>query len=180
MAKGELQFRFATRLEPLPSATGMTHIAPVPDEIAAAWKKAKVRRLVGTLNGVPVKRALQNHADGGSFIMLGRPLLKEAGAGPKSTVMFVLGPDPTPDELEVPAELVTALDHDPEAKARWDGFTVGRKRSLLHYVTSAKQEATRIRRAVELTRMLSSYGLSTDLQPPSHKTVRPSSDKERP
>ncbi len=174
MAKASLQFRFVTRLEPLPSATGVTHIAPVPAEIASAWKKAKVRRLMGSLNGVPVKRALQNHADGGSFIMLGRPLLKEAGAGSKSAVVFDLGPDPTPDELDVPDEMVAALDQDPEARARWDAFTVGRRRSLLHYVTSAKQEATRIKRAIELTHKLRTYSLSSDVQPASRAPTRPS------
>ncbi len=162
MPKGRLHFRFTSRLVPFPSATGMTHIAPVPEDIAATWKAAKVRRLAGTLNGMPVRRALQSHADGGAFIMLGRPLLKEAGLTPKSTLVWDLAPDPKPEDLDIPDELSLALDQDPEARARWESFTLGRRRSLTYYVASAKQESTRIKRSVELTHKLRTHTLYGD------------------
>lgn len=146
----------------MPSATGVTQIAPVPDEMAAAWKKAGVRRLEGTLNGLPVKRALQSHADGGSFIMLGRPMLKEAGAGPRATVRFELWPDPAPDTLDLPPEFVEVLSQDDGARARWQTFTVGMQRSLLSYVTSARREETRIRRSLELATKIRERGLHSD------------------
>lgn len=57
MPAGKLAFRFTARLVRLDQ--GMPyHALPVPDDIAAAWKKAKVRRLTGSFNGHPAKRAL--------------------------------------------------------------------------------------------------------------------------
>lgn len=163
MKKNALRFEFAARLEPLPSATGVTQIAPVPEEIAQAWKDAGIRRLVGTVNGHPARRALQNHADGGSFIMLGRPLLKEAGAGVRSTVRMVFEPDPDPDALDMPAEFAAVLEQDEAARTRWETFTTGMQRSLLLYVTSAKREETRIRRSLDLARKIRGRRLHGDL-----------------
>jgi hypothetical protein len=167
-----LRFRFVARLERLPSATGLTQIAPVPDEMAAAWKQAGVKRLVGTVNGHAVKRALQNHAEGGSYVMIGRPLLKEIGAGLRSTLTFDLAPDPTPDAIDMPPEFAEVLRQDAAAAARWSTFTVGRQRSLLHYVTGAKQEATRIRRSLELAVKIREHRLASDLGAP--RRTRPS------
>jgi hypothetical protein len=161
--KNALRFEFAARLERLPSATGMTQIAPVPEEAAQAWKRAGIRRLIGTANGHPVKRALQNHADGGSFVMLGRPLLKEIGASVRSTVRLVLEPDPNPDALDLPAEFAAVLEQDEAAHTRWRTFTTGFQRSLLHYVSSAKREETRIRRSLELADKIRNRRLHSDL-----------------
>jgi len=138
------------------------HLLPVPEAIAAAFKAAKVRRLVGTINGHAIKRALQNHADGDSFILLGQPLLAEIGLKRGSIVKVQLKPDPAPDELELPEEFATALAQDAAARARWETFTPGRRRSLLYYVSSAKQEATRIKRSIELTRKIRTHTLYGD------------------
>jgi hypothetical protein len=138
------------------------HILPVPDAIAAAFKKAKVRRLIGTINGQPIKRALQNHADGGSFLILGRPLLRELGLKRDAVATVELKPDPKPDAVEMPDELAVALAQDAAARARWATFTPGLQRSLIYYVTSAKQEATRIKRSVELATKIRTRGLYSD------------------
>lgn len=165
MKKRALRFEFAARLERLPSATGMTQIAPVPEEAARAWKEAGIRRLVGTANGHSIKRALQNHADGGSFVMLGRPLLKEIGAGLRSTIRFALEPDPEPDAIDMPSEFAEVLAQDEAARGRWQTFTTGFQRSLLHYVMSAKREETRIRRALDLADKIRNRRLHSDLAP---------------
>ena len=138
------------------------HLIPVPDQAAAAFKAAKVRRLVGTVNGQPIKRALQNHADGGSFLILGHPLLRELGLERGATVTVELKPDPTPDAVEMPEELAAVLAQDAAAQARWRTFTAGRRRSLIYYVTSAKQEPTRIKRSLELARKIRTHSLYSD------------------
>jgi hypothetical protein len=138
------------------------HLLPVPASIAAAFKAAKVRRLIGTINRHPINRALQNHADGGSFLLLGQPLLGELGLKRGSIAKVELKPDPKPDTLELPEEFATALAQDEAARARWETFTPGRKRSLLYYISSAKQEATRIKRSVELTQKIRTHTLYGD------------------
>ncbi len=138
------------------------HVLPVPDAVGAAWRKAKIRRLVGTLNGQPVNRALQSHADGGFFLLLGQDLLRQLGLKRGSRVQAVLGPDPEPDAPEIPAEFALVLAEDAAARARWESLTPGMQRSLVHYVASAKQEPTRIKRSLELAVKLRTRTLHSD------------------
>lgn len=161
MPAGSLAFRFTARLVRLDQ--GMPyHALPVPDDIAAAWKQAKVRRLVGTLNGHPAKRALMSHAGGGGFFIIGRDLMKAAGLGLKTPVAAAFRPDPAPGKLDVPPEFAAVLNQDTAARARWDTFTVGRRRSLLIYITTAKTEPTRIKRSLDLARMVRTHTLYGD------------------
>ena len=135
---------------------------PVPDAVGDAWRLARISRLVGSLNGYPVKRALKSHADGGYFVIVGQPLLKATGSAQGSMVEVVLAPDPTPDSLDIPEELEAALEQDDGARTRWESFTVGKRRSLAYYVSSAKTEATRLRRAVELAKKIRLRQLNSD------------------
>lgn len=165
MAAGKLAFRFTSTLQRLDQGMAF-HILPVPDAIAAAWKRAKVRRLVGTINGIPVKRALMNHAGGGSFFIVSREIIKQAKAGFRTAAAMDFKPDPAPDRLDQPEEFLLALRHDAAAQARWATFTPGRQRSLLSYITSAKTEPTRIKRAVELVTKIATHSLHGDRQKP--------------
>ncbi len=165
MAKGKLVFRFTSALVQHETALGLKHLLPVPDEAAVAWKKARISRLVGTINGHPVKRALQNHADGGSFLLMGRPLLSEIGLTLKSVAQLEIGPDPTPDKLDLPEEWLAVLAQDDAARARRESFTVGMQRLLVYSVSTAKQEPTRIKRALELAAKLRNHGLHRDRSP---------------
>jgi hypothetical protein len=143
--------------------TGMRyHALPVPDDIAAKFKSAGVRRLVAFINGHTCKRALQNHADGGSFLIVGADLLKTCGLRRGSRVTVSLSADPEPDALDMPEAFALVLTQDAAARERWNTFTVGLKRSLLHYVASAKQEATQIKRAWELAEKIRTHTLHSD------------------
>ncbi|CAM2848044.1 YdeI/OmpD-associated family protein [Rariglobus hedericola] len=143
--------------------TGMRyHALPVPDDVAATFKSAGVRRLIAVINGHTCRRALQNHADGGSFLIVGGELLKTCGLKLRSTATVSLSPDPTPDALDMPEVFALVLDQDEAALARWETFTIGRQRSLLHYVSSAKQEATQIKRSWELAEKIRTHSLYGD------------------
>ena len=143
--------------------TGMRyHALPVPDDVAAAFKAAGIRRLIAVINGHTCKRALQNHADGGSFIIVGGDLLKTCGLKLRSTATVSLSPDPEPDALELPDVFALVLEQDDEARARWNTFPIGRQRSLLHFITSAKKEATQIKRAWELAEKIRTHTLYGD------------------
>lgn len=138
------------------------HIVPVPEGFAAEFRAARIRRLICTINGHALKRALQNHADGGSFIILGQPTLAELGLKRGARVAVELRADPQPDALDMPEEFALVLAQDEPARTRWATFTPGRQRSLLHYVASAKQEPTRIKRSLELARKIRNHQLYSD------------------
>ncbi|HWA29393.1 MAG TPA: YdeI/OmpD-associated family protein [Lacunisphaera sp.] len=140
------------------------HILPVSNTAATAWKKARVRRVVGTINGHSIKRAIMSHADGGSFVIVNREFIKRAGLDGKSSAILVFRPDPTPHQLDMPPEFEAALAQDDVARARWESFTPGRRRSLLVYITGAKTEPTRIKRSIELATKIRTHSLYGDLQ----------------
>jgi hypothetical protein len=141
------------------------HYLPLPPEAADAWQARGVRRLAGTLNGHPVRRAIQSNRDGERFVILGLPLLRDLGAALGEPVMAELHPDPDPDHVELGEEFAVVLEQDEEAAARFYAMTHGRQRSLASYVTSAKREETRIKRALELAHRLRTHTLYGDLHP---------------
>lgn len=123
------------------------HVAPVPDDVAEKLKSAGSRRVIATIGGHVFKRGLMNHAEGDSYIVLGGDILKTCGLREGSVAAITLAPDPEPDALDVPECFEIALEQDAEARARWETFPIGRRRSLLHYISSAKSEPTRIKRS---------------------------------
>lgn len=138
------------------------HYVPVPHDIADALSAAGVRRLVATLNGHPVRRALHRTRDGERFVVLSRSLLRDIGARFGETITVVLQPDPDPDAVDLGEELAAVLEQDEAAAARFASLTPGRQRSLAHYVTSARRAETRISRALELAHKLKTHTLYGD------------------
>lgn len=126
------------------------HVVPVPDAVADALKASGSRRVIATIGGHVFKRGLMNHAEGDSYIVLGGDILKTCGLREGAVAAVTLAPDPEPDALDMPECFAIALEQDAEALARWETFPIGRRRSLLHYISIAKTEPTRIKRAWEM------------------------------
>ncbi len=127
-------------------------------------KNAGIRRLIGTINGHPIKHALRGHADGGNFLIASRSIIKTARISFRMNAVMEFRPDPKPHQFDLPEELRLALDQDDAARERWATIIIGRQRSLVSYITSAKTEATHIRRAVELATRIRKHTLYGDLQ----------------
>ena len=140
------------------------HYLPVPAEFAGMLRQSGTRRVVGTLNGVPVRRALHGIGNGEYQFLIGQKALREIGAALGDTVEVSVLPDPEPDHIDMPDELAAALAADPEAYARWDTFTVGQQRGYAGHVAEAKRAATREKRALDLAYKIRTYTLYADLQ----------------
>ena len=138
------------------------HYIPIPNEIADVFVGGASRRVIATINGVPFNRAILRRKTGEQHVVASRSLLRDVRASFGDTVIVDLRPDPNPDLPDIPEELIAALENDPEAADRFYTMTPGKRRSLSHYVTSAKRSETRERRALELAHKLSSYTLHSD------------------
>ena len=141
------------------------HYLPLPPAVDAALRADKVRRVVATLNGHTVRRGIQSRAASGRHLALSRDLMRTLGVAYGDLVEVELLADPEPDHVEL-GELAAALAADPEARARFETFTTGKRRSLAHYVTSAKRPATRESRAEEIARKLRTHTLYGDTHRP--------------
>ena len=142
------------------------HCLPVPPTVVAELQTRRLRRLTGTLNGHPFNLALHNRAgEAERCILLSRQTLRDLKATAGDTVTVVCQPDEAPDEVALPEELLEVFNQDEEAAARFAALTPGRRRSLVHYVSSAKGLDTRVNRAVDLARKLRTNSLYGDLNP---------------
>lgn len=63
------------------------------------------------------------------------------------------GPSSAPD-LELPGELVAALDGDPAVRAAFDALAVSHRREYANWVAEAKRPETRQRRAGRAVEMV--------------------------
>ena len=139
------------------------HYVPIPIEIAEDLLKSGSRRVIATLNGHELRRAVNGNREGERFLTVGIPLLRTIGVKYGDTVSVGLRADPYPDRIDLGEEFETALEQDAEAAERFFAMTPGRRRSLAYYVTSAKREKTRISRALELAHKLRTNTLYSDL-----------------
>ena len=152
---------FDSSIERLDASLGGMHVIPVPLDVATQMKGAK--RVLITLGSQTYPRALQATDSVSPYIMMGQQVLKAHDLRFGSPVSASIRPDPKPNAPEIAAELLEALSHDDDARARWDTFTPGKRRSVNHYLTTAKRPETRIRRAVELVQKIREYRLHGDL-----------------
>ncbi len=139
------------------------HYLPLPQDVSEALLEQGITRLVCTLNGHDVRRAVQGRHDGERFILLGQALRRDLGLHLGDLVEVTIRPDPDPDRIELGEEFEAVLEEDQEAAARFFSFTPGRQRSLASYVTGAKRSETRVKRAYELAYKLRTFTLYGDL-----------------
>lgn len=125
----------------------------LPDAIASALKTAKARRVEGEINDHPVNLALTTApVIEGPFLWAGKTLLDATGIEPGEQLEIRLRPA-DPDFVDLPDDVAQAL-HTGFVKPVWDGLSSGRQRSLLYPISTAKREATRLKRVSALVKKL--------------------------
>ncbi|MGI9470147.1 MAG: YdeI/OmpD-associated family protein [Rubripirellula sp.] len=109
-------------------------------------------RIRAEVNDVRIDAAWQP-CKGRWYLMLSRPLCQLCGVelGDPVLIDFWIADQ---DAVEVPDELRHAMTANDHAARLWDGITVGKRRSLCHYVASAKRTETRERRVEEVLEIL--------------------------
>lgn len=138
------------------------HYAPIPTDLANDYLARGIRRIIVTMNGLDVRRAIQSSKDGDRFILLGIPLLREIRVGFGDMIEITMRPDPEPDLVDLGEEFTAVLELDDEAANLFYAMTPGRQRSLAMYVTSAKRTETRIARALDLANKIRTRTLYGD------------------
>ncbi|HEY7283058.1 MAG TPA: YdeI/OmpD-associated family protein [Actinomycetota bacterium] len=120
----------------------------VPDEVVAALGGGVRARVKGTLNGVGFRSNLMRY---GGVVWLGvhKATMEAAGVSHGAPVTVELEPDDAPRVVEVPAALQTALDADPDARARFEGLSFTHRKEFARWVADAKRDETRDRRVSE-------------------------------
>lgn len=142
-------FRFEAVLEKMPGRFGWTFVE-FPHDVEKLFGKRGTVRIKGTINGVPMDRALLPTKSGVHVIVFGVDLRRQAKVKAGDRARFEVWLNTKPDELQLPEELQETLDFFPDFKAGWERVRPGMKRSMLIWINSGKTVPTRAKRVAEL------------------------------
>ncbi len=123
------------------TATGIE----VPAEVVAALDAGKRPAVTVTIGNYTYRSTL-GAMGGRSMIPLSAEHRSAAGVAAGDEVEVTLEVDTAPREVEVPADLATALDAVPAARAAFDALSYSAKRRIVLPVGDAKTAETRARR----------------------------------
>ena len=122
---------------------------------ASAKLPSRGRTVVeGTINGRSFQATLEPDGQKSHWLKVNRKLREAAGANPGDVVTLEIAPVEREPEQKVPADLRKALAAAPKARALWSDLTPIARRDWIHWITSAKQTETRVRRVASACSML--------------------------
>ncbi len=123
----------------------------VPNDVIQTLPMAEYPRLriEGEVNEMPFEGAMQPAKGKRWYLLLSQKFLKQNGLtfGDEIEARFNIGDQ---DFVDVPAELEAAIGANEKAAELWRNFTPGKKRGFASMVSSAKQTATREKRALKM------------------------------
>jgi len=122
----------------------------LPQELIAdlPLKQYPRLRIDGEMYEMPFEGALQP-AKGRWYLLISQAFMKEhqLALGDLVEVRFNIGDQ---DHVDVPQELLAALEENKAAAKIWSTLTSGKKRGYASHVSSAKREETRGKRAQKM------------------------------
>ncbi len=138
---------------------GGGHFVRVPASVSKFFGAKGRTRVLGTMNGVVIDRALIPDGLGGHEIIIGTEVRKKTKSSPGSNVVFEIYRNPAPDDVKIPEELIAAIEMEPEAVRKFEKMTPGMTRNMAYWVDSGKLPETRAKRAVEILNRIMIEGL---------------------
>ena len=127
-------------------------IIPVPFDPDAAWGAKDRHYVSGTVAGMPV-RGQVTAVDDGHAIQVGPSWCQHPAVGPGRVVEVILEPE-GPQFEDLPAELATALQADPDARRQFESLATFYRKGFVDPIASAKGADTRARRAAQVVESL--------------------------
>lgn len=118
----------------------------IPQEIIVVLPKGK-KKVTGLMNGAPFSLSVQYRKDGTQFFAVSNALREAAAIKPGDPVKVVFSLLDKGHEFS--SQLETRLAPDDDAGRVWNGFTAGLQNGLKHYVNTARNLDSRIRKSFE-------------------------------
>jgi len=110
----------------------------------------------GTINGHPFQATLEPDGQLSHWLQVSRELLEAAGIAVGEIVTLELTPVKKEPEPDLPPDFQEALVATPEAHKVWNTTTTLARVDWIHWMTSAKQLKTRVKRVSDACDMLAS------------------------
>ena len=129
------------------------HAAIVPPEVAAGFT-SKRPRVVAQVNGVEYRSRLMVYG-GKTFLGLRKDLLRALELDAGDEVQIELVEDEEAPVVSEPAELISALDAYPAARAAYDALPFTHRQEYARWIDEGKRPQTREDRVAKTLRRLS-------------------------
>jgi hypothetical protein len=126
----------------------------LPKKASAKLPSRSRTAVEGTINGISFSATLEPDGQKSHWLKVSKKLSEAAKAKPGDVVSLEIAPAAKEPEPKVPADLRKALAAAPKARALWSDITPVARRDWIHWITSAKQRETRVRRVANACSML--------------------------
>lgn len=156
MTKVDTRSGFTTRLLRPRGSEGEWAFVVLPGEVSAELPRRGRTSVVGTLNGVEFTAVAEPDGRKGHWVRIGEELLRACGARVGEEARFEVGAVEVEPEPVVPEDLARALEGDGEARETWRATTTLARVDWIHWIESAKQDKTRVKRIADALDMLGS------------------------
>lgn len=128
-----------------------SHYIEVDKEAIVNSTKSDNNRVVCRLNDeIEFHCAILPKKEGGHFIHIGSATCKKLKIKAGSVITATFKEDHSAYQFEMPEELLTVLETDPEAYTVFHSLSEGNQRSLIYLVTQVKSSDKRIERALKI------------------------------
>lgn len=156
MTKTASKIRFKAKLfRPAGSEKSEWTFLTLPKSASAKLPSRSMTAIEGTINQLPFEAVLEPDGQKSHWLRVDRKLCEAAGADAGDIVTLEIAPAAEEPEPAIPADLRTALaTAEPKARAVWEDITPIARRDWIHWITSAKQAETRVRRIKNACSML--------------------------
>lgn len=157
MARKKGISRFEARLlRPAQPRDASWAFVVLPEEASARFPRRGRTTAEGTINGQPFRATLEPDGRLSHWLKVDAALCEAAGATAGDRVELEIAPVAREPEPELPPDLRQAMDDAPGAWATWEATTTLARVDWIHWMTSARQTATRAKRIANACDMLAS------------------------
>ena len=147
----------ATLLRPAKPASGAAWaFVLLPRNVSEKLPRRGGTTVAVAINGVHFQATLEPDGQLSHWLQVSSALLAAAGADFGEEVTLDIAPVDEEPEPDIPPDLMAALSAHPEARAVWDSTTTIARLDWIHWITSARQAKTRVKRISDACDMLRS------------------------
>ncbi|WP_370616920.1 YdeI/OmpD-associated family protein [Mumia sp. Pv 4-285] len=137
----------------LEATGGTTTGFRIPEGVVEELGGGRRPKVAVTVNGATIRTTIAKMGDD-FWLGLSAARREETGTSAGDVLDLEIELDTAPREVEVPADLATALAADPEATATWEKLSFSNKRWHVEQATGAKKPETRAARVAKSVQML--------------------------
>jgi len=158
MTQQDTRSEFNARLlQPKGSGSGIVWAFVIlPYEASAKLPRRGRVTVTGAINGHGFQALLEPDGQKSHWLRIDEDLLEASHARIGDEAHFEIAAVEQEPEPEVPADLAQALEAAPESLATWNATTTIARLDWIHWITSAKQAKTRVKRINDACDMLAS------------------------